>query len=378
MTPDGGLNRRKWYKAVMAVAALVTAVFGAAEAVKKFVGPVLRPAPVSENTEIIMDRSAHMSGAFEGVTKVQAAAQAIGDVLQAQPSDGGTSNPGNLALRYAGGGPCGDRDTALALPFAVDNKARIRDAVAHATAAGKSSLAHAVIDAIADFGDSARFKGMNKRIVVITGGDDECTPGAIDAIKDFLRGRHDDDKVRLDFHFIGLALTKPQQDSVAELAQSVGGKVVFVDHRAELDAQLARLVVAPSAVAAVGSVMGLLNTISNDLTTVTSRVSDRGFPAATAALGEARKQFDATNASFDELGRRPGNEERVKKVYAMAADARSLQDRLLTIAERMVPEATAGNIEAYNTSAHEYEQVSSAFNAKTKEINQLLESWNTH
>ena len=68
------------------------------------IAPLFKAAPVNENAEVVLDRSAAMDGPFEGGTRWQAAVAAVDSVLAS------VSTRDNLALRQFGG-PCDANNT---------------------------------------------------------------------------------------------------------------------------------------------------------------------------------------------------------------------------------------------------------------------------
>jgi Mg-chelatase subunit ChlD len=127
-------------------------------------------AKVQENIEIILDTSATMRKPFEGGTKLEAAVKGLPKVLDWQVAE-----RDNLALRKFGG-PCQENNTKLLVNFGQSNAGQIRTALASLKGEGETTTAAAVLGAARDFDDARRFEGVNKRVLIITGGQDSCTP----------------------------------------------------------------------------------------------------------------------------------------------------------------------------------------------------------
>lgn len=364
------LDKKKSYKTIMALIALVAAALGVAISFHTVVS-WFKPKPVQENTEIILDRSAGMNQQFEGGTKLQAALAAVENVLREQVAD-----RDNLAFRQFGG-TCGGDDTQLALKFNQNNAEELRNLLHNIKAEGQASLAHAVIEASGDFNDPERFKGVSKRIVVITGGDDSCVPNPIDAIRERLEhNKRAGYEIQLDFHFIGMGLTPTQQQNIAQMAQSTGGQFDFVDHRQDLDNSLHRILVVEPVVNDVNSLVQILNTGVAHINTTIGSINAKDYSAAEAGVESARNEFKHSDLPFHDLGKRQSSEQ-FGKLYQLAAMNRDLQDKFLSLSDTLVSRAKANDIEGFNKTIEKYNELSAAYNERIGQINGILQQLST-
>lgn len=349
-------------------AAIVTLIGGVLAAVIKFhdVLSFFKPKQVQENTEIVLDRSEAMNQQFEGGTKLQAALAAVENVLREQVAD-----RDNLAFREFGG-PCSGDNTQLALKFDQNNVDQLRKLLQNTRAEGQASLAHAVIDASGDFNDPERFKGVSKRIIVITGGDDACVPNPIDAIRERLeRNKRAGFEIQLDYHFIGLGLTPPQQQNLAQIAQSTGGKFVFVDHREDLDKALHQLLVVEPVVNDVNSLVQILNAGVARINETIGNINAKNYSAAEAGVQAARSEFSRSDLPFRDLGKRQSNDQ-FRKLYQLAVANRDLQDQFLSLSTTLVSRGQANDIEGFNKTIQNYNELSATYNQRVGQINEIL------
>lgn len=363
--PGIPFEKKKLYTTTAAIIALVGAVLAA---IIKFhdVLSLFKPKQVQENTEIVLDRSEAMNQQFEGGTKMQAALAAVENVLREQVAD-----RDNLAFRQFGG-PCSGDNTQLAIKFDQNNVDQLRKLLQNVRAEGQASLAHAVIDASADFNDPERFKGVSKRIIVITGGDDACVPNPIDAIRERLeRNKRAGFEIQLDYHFIGLGLTAPQQQNLAQIAQSTGGKFVFVDHREDLDKALHQLLVVEPVVNDVNSLVQILNAGVARINETIGNINAKNYSAAEAGVQAARSEFSRSDLPFRDLGKRQSNDQ-FRKLYQLAVANRDLQDQFLSLSTALVSRGQANDIEGFNKTIQGYNQLSATYNQRVGQINEIL------
>jgi hypothetical protein len=369
------LEKKKWYRNAMAVITAVGAVVGIGVSVKPYLS---KPKPVQENTEIVLDRSDAMNAEFEGTTKFQAAIDATRIVL------GTVSDKDNLALRQFGGLCAGD-NTRLSVEFKTDNVKRAQKALAAIQAGGQTSLAHAVIEAIGDFNDPQRFKGVGKRIVVITGSDEGCLnvdaevnpmEAATAAIRDRLeRSKRAGSEIQMDFRFVGIGLTPAQQENVSAISTAVKGRVIFVHHRKDLEGVLRREIVAkPGDAAPVSddatSLVNALNANRDRLQDVLAAIGKKDYSGAETSLQQARQQWTRSEQSFREFGNKQ-SEDQFKKLYELAGQNREIENRLMTLAETMLSQARSNDRSGYNASKLKFDGLSSDYERNAQEINQF-------
>ena len=358
------LERRRLYKNAMAAIALVAALAGAIAAVVKLI-PKAQPAQnVHEMMEIVMDRSEGMGRGFEGGTKLQAAAESVHGVLDS------VADTDMLALREFGGA-CGGNNTRIAVKLAQNNRVKMEKSLRSLAVGGQSSLTRAVIEATGDFDESERFKGVFKRIVVVTGSRDACAGGNPTAgIRDRME-RIKSANIHLDFHFIGIGLTGAEQADVSKVSDATGGgKPIFVDSRQDLDGALRKVLVAAPVVRDTLTFVASLNSGVDHLNNVFTAINKRDYSAAAAGL-EAANESAKSETSLDDLGNGQ-RKAQFKKLYETVAESRRIRDGLLNLAGKMLSQAKANDVEGYNAGAAEFNRLTNDYNQNGKLIDALL------
>jgi TonB family protein len=204
---DTEIEATKWYKNTMAVVAMVGALagglYGLVEVLRLF-----EPKKVMENVELVLDSSAVMNEPFDDGTKWDLAMRAVQETLSVQVADSD-----NLAFRVFGGSCLGE-STELVLDFRQDNKEKILSALQDLEREGEPALASAIVEASGDFNDPERFEGVNKTIIVITGGGDTCHPDAMEYIANRLRDKED---IKTSWRYIGIGLAPAEAEQVSAL-----------------------------------------------------------------------------------------------------------------------------------------------------------------
>ena len=358
----GGSGRRL-FMTVAVIGLLAILVIAAAV----FKDSFLKPKPVQENTEIVLDRSEAMNAAFDGGTKLAAAVAAAQEILQLVAASD------NLALRQFGG-PCEGENTKLAVKFGQNNIQRLRTSLGKLAAEGQSSLAHAVIEATGDFNDTERFtKSVSKRIVVITGSGDSCLKkDPIPAIKERLeRAQRAGAGIEMDFRFIGLGLSPEQQASITRIADATKGKATFVDRSQDLKKELRRALVVERVTQSANAVVESLNAGMGHLNCVLDAIGRSDFSAAEGALKQARGDLSRSEASFDAMGQ-GDRKEQFKRLYETAQQNRSFYSQMIALAETMLSQAKAENLDGYNASRSEYVRLKTGYNRNVEVIAELL------
>jgi choice-of-anchor C domain-containing protein len=222
---DVAIEKRKWYKNIMAIIAIISALAGAVYGVIQILySPAFKIAKVQENIQIVLDSSDAMAKPFDGSTKLEAARKAVEKSLALQIAD-----KDNLAFRLFGG-DCSKDNSQLIVDFGQHNKETIRNALKNITLDGRTTLASGVIEATGDFNDPERFGGVNKTIIVITGGKDPCHPDAPQFIEDRLTRA----KIEMHLRFIGMGLKPDEKDQLTRIAENTGGRAFFPDNQEEL------------------------------------------------------------------------------------------------------------------------------------------------
>lgn len=360
------LDKKKSYKTILAIVGLAGGVLTVAINFHTVLS-YFKPERVQENTEIVLDRSAAMNQEFENGTKLQAALASVEKVLLEQVAD-----RDNLAFRLFGG-TCDDDGTKLALNFHQNNAGQLRNLLHNIKADGQTGLARAVIDASSDFNDPERFKGVSKRIIVITSGDDSCLKDAVAAIRErFERSKRNGFEIQLDYRFIGVGVIPSEQQRLAEIAQITGGKVVFADHPHELDNVLHQLLVVEPVVNDVHSLVQILNVGVGHINQAIGSINGKDYSSAEAGIEAARDEFKHSDLPFLDLGKRQSSEQ-FQKLYQMAAVNRDLQDKFFNLSQILVSQGKGNDIEDFNKTIQKYNELSAAYNEKVGQINEILQ-----
>lgn len=357
-------ERRRWYIALMAAVALLTALLTLTRDAGELVKPLLEPTIYSSNIEIVLDTSARMGRPFEGTTKLTVALGAIQNVLATEPLPESTSQPTAVALRGFGG--C--QSSPLVLDFSPDTVERMPAAVAGLSPAGMADLGYAVNAAMADFSHK-RFAGTKRRVVVIAGGADEC--GSMSASIDGFRQRVETtpDGLVLDFRIIGLGVTASERSSLEDLAASVGGQAKFVEGPDELEAAITLLMVPSDVTAEALVLIDAVNDSATALRKIIDLIGEKNYAAARTNVALAREQHEKSNPVTQTTNTR--HDKLFADFEQEVLKGRALQERLLKEAEKMLGEIGSGNIVAYNESAKDYTDVTRDYSEQAKTIDQL-------
>jgi len=337
--------QRKWFLGLTALVGLGAAIFGIVNGII----PMFRATPVFENAEFVVDSSQAMATqSFDGMTKLQAAAQAVQNVMT---NEGLQRN--NLALREIGG-DCGKPSLTPELRFSTSNEARIRNHMAALAPHGSSNLIDTLLQAITDFDDVARFKDVSKRIIVITGNPDACGKD-VEAVRQAVARLKEQAKqdLSVDFHFIGLGLTEQGIAALHQLADTTGGSADFPQTRQDLNKLMHRIAEVEPVVRAGTAVNDILNANVDGLNHVIQAVNNGDLAAGKQFLQTAHDTFDKTAVPFRDLGKRQTTPE-FKALYVTATRQRDLQRKLLDASDAMVRDPKKetdynANRDAYNS-----------------------------
>jgi hypothetical protein len=344
---------RKWYLGIAALVALTAGVIGIISGTI----PLFRSSPVFENAEIIVDSSQAMATElFDGVPKLQAAAQAVQNVMT---NEGLQRN--NLALREVGGA-CGSVPPKPTLDFSTSNERKIRSRMSALTASGSANLVDTLLQAITDFEDIARFKDVSKRIIVITGNPDACgrdVEAAKQRIERLKKAGHD---ISVDFHFIGLGLNADGVNALNNLAETTGGSTDFPQTRDDLQKVMHRIVEVEPVFRSADAVTKILNANIHAINDVTSAADN---VQAKERQRIARAAFETSEVPFRDLGKRQTTPA-FKSIYEAAARQHDRQKQMLDESEAIVADPKNNErIKSFNENAV-------AFNAEAAKLNEQL------
>ena len=202
---------RRWFQGTVAVVGLATAVWALVGAPTpwKVATSLSSNKFALVNTEIVLDASSGMADSFGERTKLEAAAEAVGQYVVPLHNSG-------LALRRAGGS-CSESGDLL-VDFGADHNDDVTDAAAEQQPAGSSNLIYAVRAAIDDFA-AERFRGpsSSKRILIFMGGEDQCAEDAASEI------RHELDGTGIDavFRLVALKVSKSQLEGLEAFREAL-------------------------------------------------------------------------------------------------------------------------------------------------------------
>jgi hypothetical protein len=348
--------------ALAVVTALATAIGGVLKLRQG--SPPEPPSHALEITEIVVDRSEAMQLQIEGVSRLEVAKQSVRDVV----AQIGTKD---IFMLRDFGGSCDADVTRLLIKPGQQKESAIEGALNGLKANGSSGLARAVIEAAGDFVEGDRFKNLKKRIVVVTGSRDTCSRGdPIAEIRDRM-DRIKDSDIKLDFHFIGIGLSASERDQVTAIAKATrAAPPAFVDRRADLPAAIHQVLVVQPVVQGAVQVETVLNAGLTQLNAVLKAIRERKYGEAESGIAQARAESDRSDKVVNEWNE--GRGEEFQALYRQAEETRRIRNELVDIAEKMLKQAKANDIEAFNASVGAFNREAGAFNEHSKTINGLI------
>ena len=372
------LGEMKWYKTLTAIVVLAGGLIGIATGLFTLMRFLDRkPQKVQQNVEIVIDSSAAMNAAFEGVTKREAAIRAVSNYLTGQVTKA-VADEDNLAFRVFGG-ECDDgRNTRLLVRFSQGNTRAIADASRNLKFAGQPTLVHAIIEAAGDF-NYEWFKGVSKRIIVITGSADACQKdSAVNIIQTRLNdmAKQNGEKIEFDFRFIGLGLPPEQRAQLQNVAEATGGRADFAGTAKELDQLLTRTLRVEPVVNDIGKMREILNSVIQQQDAAIQSIEQNNPAAADSKLADARKTLQQTDLQFQDLGRHEGADqfqELFRQMYELAKRNRETQGKLLDVVGQMIEERKKNDTDALGKSNAERDQLVEQYNNNVYAIRALVD-----
>jgi hypothetical protein len=189
------------------------------------------PPPPRDSTEFVIDSSSRMTGTFDGKTKIAWALEALA---------GKTSLPTeNIALRSFGG-DC-SAGTSMLMSFRVGlSKDDFRRAANRLARSGEARGAAALLDAVTRAMSDVKAFPNKRRVIVITGGLDECEfKGKEVFAAEIARLKNDKEgDLDLDLHFIAVGAPPDEEEFLKTLPARTGATVSLVHTGTELQAAL--------------------------------------------------------------------------------------------------------------------------------------------
>jgi hypothetical protein len=334
--------------------------------IKTLAGWLLPAKPALPYVEIVFDRSQDMNARLgnDPATKWEAARQALQHI--------DLSDNQYIGLRTFGGGPCPPKSGPLDLRFTRDGKGRLDSTLLALQPGGQGNLADSVIAAIDDFMNGIDFGPIKPRVVVIAGGNDDCTGDYVDAIKTHLTKYPN---ATLDFRFIGVSLTESEKQDFAAIQAAVKGEVVYVNGREEISRALDKYLVWQPISDSVNDTIATLNTCIEQLNKVIADLNQAGGGASKVDLNAARDECRRSDQPFRALGNKNQQEmgPDFTRLYDQVAANGNMRERIIIAMEKLVTDAGRGDMDAYGRSFKEFEDVKEAYNKQVAVLNALLE-----
>jgi hypothetical protein len=358
--------KRHWFIGLTAVIGLIGSLVGIITGIKSYLEPK-PPARLSNNTEIVFDRSKGMTP-----TKLDLARNAVDLILRDKVLGG------NLAFREFGSRSCTESYTPPTVAFGKDNVERIRKIAKAVVPDGEAALIAAIRHAITDFNDSQRFGDVFKHIIVITGNLDSCDKQIVEIVQQ-LNNLPPTDRITLDLNFIGVGLDSEAKSKLDGYAERTGGSAHFADNPDELK-NVVEIVEIARVRRAGESVSDVVNASAKLLRSVIMQVKAKDYAAAELGLKSAREELARSNLPFQNLAKRKDSEqfdpqytEHYRRIYDAAGRSRDIQSQVIAITETILSQAKAADEQALRTSIDRYEEIATAYNKSDQELHALIE-----
>jgi hypothetical protein len=357
---QSSFDKRRWFIQLTAVVGLIAAVTGIITGIVPLFDRSLKK--VSQNTEIVFDRSKLMDGSLQGQPKLKVAQDAVDLILRKETVGD------NLALRVFGG-KCTDDATPPLVSFGQDNAARVSKELSTLKAEGDATLIAALHAAIADFNDEARFGGVSKRLIVITGSKDQCSGKILEIVQQLNRNNQAGAKgaIQLDLNFIGIGLDTAAKQELDQMAEHTGGAAHFVDEPGQLQ-HVIEVMEVRRVTRSATLVNELLNASTDGVNVVIANFNKQDYSAAESAFKQAREQFDRSELPFHDLEKRQSSEQfsaeltaLYRLIFEAANKSRDLQNKVLALAEDLLSKrndqaALKESIDKFNGAKDAYNQ----------------------
>lgn len=224
---------RPLFAGTVALVGLIGAIWVLSAKVFDTAAQITASETVFANTQIILDTSEGMGEQFGDGTKLDAAVEAVEKYVVPLEGEG-------LALRRTGL-TC-DEGSKQLVDFGTGHADDVVDEAREQRAEGRSTLAYAVIETIAEFTASGDFRepASTRQIVIITGGvgDEECLGSEAGAE---IRRRLEDSGIDATFKLVALSPTPNANERLEDFEQALGGEAEFavVETPRELEAAVA-------------------------------------------------------------------------------------------------------------------------------------------
>jgi hypothetical protein len=173
--------------------------------------------PPRDSTEFVLDSSSRMSGTFDGKKRIEWAVEALAGKTLLQTE--------NIAVRSFGGNcPSGTR---ILMPFRVGlSKDDIRGASKRLERPGEVGGMAALLDAVTRAMSDVKAFPNKRRVIVVTGGLDECGVTKETFATEIARLKNDKEgDLDLDLHFIGVGVPPDEAEFLKTLPGRTGARV---------------------------------------------------------------------------------------------------------------------------------------------------------
>lgn len=182
--------------------------------------------------ELVMDSSGSMKEPAEGgVTKIEAAKQALGKVIDSVPADQqvGLRVYGASVFSKDDAGAC--TDSQLQVPLGTGNADAMRAAVAKYRPYGETPIGYALQEAGKDLGDSGR-----RNILLVSDGVPTCEPDPCEVARELSKQGID-----LQIDVVGLAVNSAARDALQCVADAGGGTYYDAQNSEQLTDSMVRI-----------------------------------------------------------------------------------------------------------------------------------------
>jgi hypothetical protein len=116
----------------------------------------------------------------------------------------------------------------------------------------------------------------------------------------------------------------------------------------------------------------ILNGAQELLNKATSELGQPGGGGAEADFQAAKDNFKRSDLSFDDLGARQSRPD-FKNLYKLASANRALQQQMFALMDKMISKTKSADVEGFNATAKQFNDVIIAYNTKNTEISAALQ-----
>jgi Ca-activated chloride channel homolog len=188
--------------------------------------------PEDGKLELVLDSSGSMAEpAGGGQTKIAAAKQALGNVVDSLPDDANVGLRVYGATVFSASNPKACRDTQQVVPIGPVDKPALREAIASYQPYGETPIAYSLRQAAEDLGDEGQ-----RTIVLVSDGLETCHPDPC-ALARRIAGRGIDLKIDV----VGFHVDRSARQQLRCIAEAGHGTYYDADDATDLEASLGKL-----------------------------------------------------------------------------------------------------------------------------------------